>query len=114
MNSKGTAGFGLAGMMSFVEVGVVVDDVVAEEAENVMVDFYGEVAPGWHIRLGIVEDVSLFWTNMIREGCGKVPCERESIGLVGRGFRLQGLPYLALVKVNWRDILRSTTCSFHS
>jgi hypothetical protein len=59
MDSKGTTGFGLAGMMmSFLKVGVVFDDVGAEEAENVMVDFYGEVVPGCHTRLTRSEDVS--------------------------------------------------------
>src|SRR5271154_5763266 len=112
MNSKGTARFDLPGMMiSFVEVGVVVDDVGAEEAENVMVDFYGEVVPGCHTRLSRVE-TCLYWTIMIREECVKVPCERESIGLVGRGFRIQGGVTYALANVNWRDLLlRRATCS---
>ena len=59
-------------MMSFVEEGVVVDDVGTEEAENVMVDFYGEVVPGRHIRLSRAEEC-LFWTISIREECGKGP-----------------------------------------
>jgi hypothetical protein len=66
MKSKGTAGFGLPGMMSFVKVGVVVDDVGAEEAENVMVDFYGEVVPGCHTRLSRAK-MCLLRTNLIRE-----------------------------------------------
>ena len=50
MNSKGPTRFCLAGMMSFLEVGIVVDHISAEEAENVIVDFDGEFVPGRHMR----------------------------------------------------------------